>query len=362
MPHLAWPSLISSADRHAGRRNLTRGWRFSAAVRFAWVGAVMTLALQPLPAQASIGERVGIRIYVLDFDPFMDNGLALTADRAWGNPTALGRAYVGDVSAASAGMVEHRIVKTTVVRGYPVKVNGFTFTNAQYLGCLANSSADYCDDRIDYQAVLGTAYDPHFGSACDALMKKRVDEVWLWGGPWFGYDEFNVGTPFSLCGQVDRTFAVMGFSYERGVGEMVHDLGHRAEFLIPSNIGYAIWDRFDGQRQRYAEDFFCPAAPDATHPEVDPPVGHAGNPHFPPNAYCHYQYDRDYPVLSDAYDWANYPNLTGAQTTVNASTWGATQEGFIVWWLGRLPHNPGGTSAGLNNWWRYVYPAGRWHP
>jgi len=357
VPDVAWPSLISSADRHAGRRCLTRGWRPSTLVRFVCVAVVMMLALPPLLAQASTSERVRIRVYVLDFDPFLDNGLALTADRAWGNPTALGTAYVGDVSAASAGMVEHRIVKTTVVRGYPVKVNGFTFTNAQYLGCLANSSADYCDDRIDYQAVLGTAYDPHFGSACDALMKNRVDEVWLWGGPWFGYDEFNIGTPFSLCSQVNRTFAVMGFSYERGVGEMVHDLGHRAEFLIPSNIGYAIWDRFDGQRQRYAQDFFCPAGPDATHPEVDPPVGHAGNPHFPPNAYCHYQYDRDYPVLSDAYDWANYPNLTGAQTAVNAST----QEGFMVWWLGRLPRNPGSTSAGLDNWWRYVYPAGRWH-
>ena len=331
-------------------------------VWLACAALVMTQAVQPPPVEASPGERIRVRVYVLDFDPLMDNGQALTADRGWGDPFALDASYVGDVSEASRGIVEQRIVKTTVVRGYPIKVNGFTFTNAQYLGCLADSSADPCDDPIDYQAVLSTAYDTHFGSACDALMKKRVDEVWLWGGPWFGYAEFNVGTPMSLCGGVNRTFAVMGFSYERGIGEMVHDLGHRAEFTIPSRIGYEIWDRFDGQRQRYAESFYCPPAPDATHPEIDPPVGHAGNPHFPPNAYCHYQYDRDYPVLSDADDWANYPNLTGAQTTVNASTWGGTQEGFMVWWLGRLPRNPGSTPAGLNNWWRYVYPAGRTTP
>jgi hypothetical protein len=266
---------------------------------------VLTLALSPVPVAASPRERISVRVYVLDFDPLLDNGRALTVDRGWGNPFALDAAYVADVSAASANIIDHRIVKTTVVRGYPIKVKGFTFTNAQYLGCLVDSSADYCDDLIDYGSVLSTAYDPHFGSACDALMKKRVDEVWLWGGPWFGYSEFNIATPNSLCGQVTRTFAVMGFSYERGIGEMVHDLGHRAEFLIPASIGYGIWDRFDGQRQRYAQDFFCPAAPDATHPEVDPPVGHAGNPHFPPNASCHYQYDRDYPVLSDANDWAN---------------------------------------------------------
>ena len=344
------------------RRNLGRGPRISALVRFVCVGVAIAMAVQPLPAQASPGERIRVRVYVLDFDPLLENGLALTADRAWGDPTALGAAYVGDVSAASTGLIDQRIVRTTVVRGYPTKVNGFTFTNTQYLGCLVDSSADYCDDLIDYQAVLSTAYDQRFGSACDALKNKRIDEVWLWGGPWFGYQEFTIAGPNALCTQVARTFAVMGFSYERGVGEMVHDLGHRAEFLVPASIGYALWDRFDGQRQRYAESFFCPPAPDATHPEVDPPVGHAGNPHFPPNAYCHYQYDRDYPVLSDADDWANYPNLTGAQTTVNASTWGGTQEGFMVWWLGRLPRNPGGTAAGLNNWWRYVYPAGRTRP
>jgi hypothetical protein len=67
-------------------------------------------------------------------------------------------------------------------------------------------------------------------------------------------------------------------------------------------------------------------------------------------------------VMSDADDWANFPNLTGRQTVVNTGTWGATQEGFMVWWLGRFPRNLGGGSAGLNDWWRYVYPSGRASP
>jgi hypothetical protein len=322
--------------------------------------AVLACSLAtPLPATAARAEHLGVRVYVLDFDPLMDNGVPLTVDRGWGDPIALNTAYVADVATASAGVVDQTIVRTSIVRDYPVKVGGFKFTNAEYIGCLVDSSADYCDDLIDYAAVLATAYDPAFGSACDALRHRRIDEVWLWGGPWFGYHEFEISTPSSLCPGVNRTFAVMGFSYERGIGEMVHDLGHRAEYLIPQGIGYATWDRFDGQRWRYAEDFYCPPAPDATHPEVDPPVGHAGNPHFPPNAYCHYQYDRDYPVLSDADDWANFPNLTGAQTIVNASTWGATQEGFMVWWLGRFPRHSGKSSVGYHDWWRYVYPSAR---
>ena len=338
------------------------GWRSSLLVRLLAVAMVTTLAA-PIPAVGAQRERISVRVYVLDFDPLMDDGLPLTVDRGWGDPFALDGAYLADVSTASAGVVVQRIVRTTVVRAFPVKAGGFTFTNAQYTSCLGNSPpADECKALVDYGAVLNTAYDPRFGSACDALRRKRVDEVWLWGGPWFGYQEYNIVTPNSLCSDVTRSISVMGFSYERGIGEMLHDLGHRAEFLIPAGIGYSTWDRFDGQRQRYAQDFACPPEPDPTHPEVDPLVTHAGNVHFPPNAYCHYQYDRDYPVLSDADDWANYPNLTGRTTMVNASTWGATQEGFMVWWLGRFPRNLGAGSAGLNDWWRYVYPSGRASP
>jgi len=53
----------------------------------------------------------------------------------------------------------------------------------------------------------------------------------------------------------------------------------------------------------------------------------------------------DYPVLSDADDWANFPNLTGRQTVVNASTWGGTQRGFLIWWLGRFPRTQGSLTA-----------------
>jgi hypothetical protein len=204
--------------------------------------------------------------------------------------------------------------------------------------------------------VLNTEYDARVGSACDALADRRVDEVWLWGGPWFGYLEWQLVPSRTLCPTVDKPFVVMGFSYERGEPEMLHDLGHRAEGLIQAGIGFALWDRFDGQRERYGQDFACPPAPDSTHPEIaDPTNTHAGNVHFPPNAYCHYQYDRDFVVMSDAYDWKNFPRLTGQRTLVNASTWGGTQRGFLIWWLGLFPRHSGSSEGVALNWWRYVY-------
>jgi hypothetical protein len=326
-------------------------------------GVIALLAI-PLPvATAAQAEHIRTRAYVLDFDPIMDSGLPLTVDRAWGDPIAMDDEYRSDVVVASGGVAEQRIARTSIVRNYPVKPGGFTFTNADYLICLAGSPPpDYCNALIDYAAVLGTAYDPRFGSACEALRKGRIDEVWLWGGPWFGYQEYLVVDPNTLCPQVSRTFVVMGFSYERGVSEMLHNLGHRAEALVQTGIGFELWDRFDGQRARYSQDFACPAAPDASHPEVDPLATHAGNVHLPPNAYCHYQYDRDYPVVSDADDWAHFPNLTGRQTAINSSTWGGTQRGYMIWWLGRFPRNLGSTDGVQHDWWRYVFPAGRARP
>jgi len=319
-------------------------------------------ALQPSPVSAAPREHLRVRVYVLDFDPLMDDGVALSIERGYNDPFALDDEYRADVATASSGVVEQRIVRTSVVRTYPIKPGGFTFSNAQYLGCFTDGSPAHCGALIDYAAVLNTRYDKHFGSACEALAQKRVDEVWLWGGPWFGYLEYRIAAPQTLCPQVARAFVVMGFNYERTVAEMLHDLGHRAEALIQLGIGLPLWDRFDGQRDRYADDYACPAQPDAGHPEVEATSAHAGNVHFPPNAFCHYQYDRDHPVLSDADDWANFPNLTGRQTVVNASTWGGSHRGFLIWWLGRFPRNPGIADGVQTDWWRYVFPSAQGKP
>ena len=337
------------------------GWLVSLAL-----GSVLALAT-PADSGGSLArataadrsEHIKVGVYVLDFDPLTSDGRPLSRAQGWNDPLALQAQYRADVAAASGGIVAQRLVRVSLIRAYPVKADGFRFTDATYQGCLADSTPSYCGELIDYAAVLNTVFDARLGSACEALGRGRVDEVWLWGGPWFGYLEQRLVAPHTLCARGRRSFVVMGFNYERGEPEMLHDLGHRAEALVQAGIGLSLWDRFDGQRTRYAQDFACPAAPDATHPEVDPSATHAGNVHFPPNAYCHYQYDRDFPVLSDAYDWANFPHLTGRQTIINASGWGGTQRGFLLWWLGRFPRHAGETGGVEHDWWRYVYLATR---
>lgn len=331
--------------------------------RHSWVvgpgiAAALILGVTSVPASAMSAqppEHLRVRVYVIDFDPLIDGVRALSVAQGWNDPIALQDQYRADVSQASDGIVTQRLARVSVVREYPVKADGFRFTNASYLGCLADSSPGYCGELIDYGTVLNTVFESRIGSACTAIDQGRVDEVWLWGGPWFGYLEHRLADPNALCPGVARPFEVMGFNYERGEPEMLHDLGHRAEALIQAGIGLSLWDRFDGQRTRYGQDFACPSQPDIGHPEVSAAVAHAGNVHFPPNAYCHYQYDRDHPVISDANDWVNYPDLTGRTTVINASTWGATQRGFLSWWLGRMPRRPGSSGGIEHDWWRYIY-------
>ena len=140
-----------------------------------------------------------MRVYVLDFDPLMDNGDPLTRFQGYNAPGSLTSQYINDAGTASAGLVSHRIVRWSLLRTYPAKPGGFVFTNPQYLSCLGAGRPDVCAALIDYTAVLNTAYDPGFPSACEALARNLVDEVFLWGGPWFGYLEYRIVDPQTLC-------------------------------------------------------------------------------------------------------------------------------------------------------------------
>jgi hypothetical protein len=52
--------------------------------------------------------------------------------------------------------------------------------------------------------------------------------------------------------------------------------------------------------------------------------------------------------------WGDFPDLDGRQTLVNASTWGGTQRGFLIWWMALFPRLSG-KSRIARDWWLYVY-------
>jgi len=80
-----------------------------------------------------------------------------------------------------------------------------------------------------------------------------------------------------------------------------------------------------------------------------------GDTHNPPNADQDYQYDSTRVVTSTADDWLNYPNRTGATTSISCSAWSCDQRLYHVWWMTRLPHVAGNAADGSShNWWSYI--------
>lgn len=314
----------------------------------------------PPPKLPASSERTVVNVYVMIFDPEV-NGRPLTQNNGFADPHPLMDNYIRDIERVTGGSVVYRIAQESVIRTFPAKMGGFVYTGEQYWACV-NSSAEnapeYCRRNVDYRAVVNTRYDPDYMSACEAVANGGIDEVWEWEGGWFGFREYYTVAPNTLCPGLEREFTFMTFNYSRGVAEMLHSMGHRVENVLQQELGTELWDRFDGQRQRYAQDYDQPPAPDARHPEVNAADTHCGNVHFPPNAYLHYQYNRDFPVQSDCDGWLHYPNLNGSKTTLNCDAWGCDQYGFLRWWLTHIPHNPGASNGIYHNWWKYVFHFG----
>lgn len=262
----------------------------------------------------------------------------------WNDADDLAHRYLTDVRECSHGLANFEIVERIEVDGFPVKQDGFTYTPETYLRCWRSRAGFHEPDAVDYHRLLND-FD---------LVRKvnagAIDEVWLLAFPYAGYYEsVMVGPGAVWCnapplarGDAGRRFIVMGFNYERGVGEMLESLGHRAESVLGHIYRHTrgaanLWERFT----RY----------DKTHPGQ----AECGNVHFAPNSERDYDWGNPRFVASRCHAWLNFPDLDATARRVNCAEWGGGDIRLHhLWWLSRFPHVDG-TSDGVDwNWWRYV--------
>ena len=274
----------------------------------------------------------------------------------WNDPDVIARQYIKDVHEASHAQAQFEIAQRIEIDGFPIKQDGFRYTHDSYLKCWRSRSGFHQPDLVDYYALL---------DEFDIIRKVNsgaIDEVWLFGFPYAGYYESIMAGPGAFwcnapplvgAGLVPaqpvpaRRFVMMGFNYERGVGEMLEDLGHRAESILSKVFeaprdGENLWARFT----RYNK----------THPGR----AECGNVHFAPNSARDYDWGNPRPAPSRCDDWYNFPNLRGINRTVNCSEWG---NGDIrlhhLWWFKHFPHSAGETDGVSHNWWDYVVDPNR---
>jgi hypothetical protein len=326
----------------------------------ALVGAVtLVLGSCPTAADASVRHQprdLGvIRVAVLNFDPTVasEGGRRLHSVLGWTDPRTLAAGYRADVRRASGGQVRYRVVTWKDVDAFPASVDGLRFDVPGYLEFARTGS--YPTPIMDYPRMLtesGLVKDVNRGT---------IDEIWLYGGPGFGYWEAAMAGPgaFDVNGGVypdvpglRRPVVLMGFSYERGAAEQLEDLCHRIEATMTRIYGgwdlehpTTNWDQF-GRNQKQSP---APAA--------------VGTCHYSPNTRFEYDTTNPEPVASTADAWLHYPHLTAATTPVSSQTWGGPDYrlNYLRWWMNHLPRARGWNADGrLNDWWRYIYDYARY--
>ncbi len=295
------------------------------------------------PAQVTVS-----RVLVIVYDPVMDpaSGKKLSQQQGWYRTEDLVTGFMTDLLKFSGGMARYQIAERIDVDEFPAKTDGFRYTPQSYLAVLRGESAPHMPQEVDCNALLAQF------KVLERVAKNEIDEVWVFGFPHAGFYESSMGGPGAFwCNSpamkntesAKRRFVVMGFSYERGIGEMLESFGHRCESILLKTFeklsGDAnLWTRFT----RYEK--------------ITPGKAAIGTIHYAPNSTRDYEWDSPTVVKSECFDWLNnFPNFKGDIRDVNNLNWGGGDiRAHHQWWLNHLPRVAGRKNGVHNNWWQYI--------
>jgi hypothetical protein len=302
----------------------------------------------PDAAPAAIARKV----VVVQYDPTNpeDPGERLSERMGWtGDVFAYSEEIAVALGEVSRGAVAFEVVETVRIDQFPEKLDGFRYSWDSYLACRADTAQCHFPDEAAYAPLLA---EDTGSDLCGRISAGEIDEIWLWGAGYFGFDEFAFRIPddtplaapvpynywiydgrrkdLPVCG---RTFFVMGWIAERMEGHGLHSFGHRIESaLIASPVGEGRWHRCGTEEHGDSDwtDFACI--------DLDEP-GQAGcgDVHYPPNGASDYDYANPTEVTSTCDDWYAYPDPTGTTAPVSSATWGGGEESYLRWWMHHMP-------------------------
>ena len=288
------------------------------------------------------------RTLVIVYDPVVDptSGKKLSQYMNWNKVEDLAKGFMSDILQTSGGLARYQIIERFDVDGFPAKVDGYGYDAQTYLDVIRGATPPYLPQEVDYHAIIQRF------NILQRVASKDIDEVWVFSFPHAGFYESIMGGPGAFwCNAPplknteasNRRFVIMGFSFERGVGEMLEDMGHRAESILEKTFEKLsgddnLWKRFI----RYEK----------THP------GQAalGNVHFAPNSDRDYDWNNSSTVLSECDDWLyNFPDFKGVTRMVTSADWGNGDiRAHHKWWLNHFPKAAGRRNGIHNNWWQYI--------
>jgi hypothetical protein len=287
------------------------------------------------------------RVYLIVHNPVIHSagGRVLSEVLGWNDPDRLVDEFIADIQTCSHGAANFEIVARTKVDAFPVKADGFSYTEETYLSCWNARRGFHDPDLVDYHSLVSQF------AMLERVRRGEIDEVWLFGFPYGGYYESHMAGPGPIwCNsppllgteRSGRRFVIMGFNYERGVGEMLESFGHRAESLLAAAFSNTrgeanLWERFT----RY----------DQSHPGR----AEVGTIHCAPNSERDYDWGNRRVVPSRCDSWYNFPDLSGEARAMNCEEWGGGDiRRHHQWWFSHMPHGAGEAHGIAHNWWQVV--------
>jgi hypothetical protein len=288
------------------------------------------------------------KVLVINYDPVMDKttGQKLSQQMRWFKTDDLLAGFIADVLEVSNGLARYEIVQRIDVDEFPAKTDGFKYTPQTYMDVWMRTAPPHTPQEVNYNAIL-TKYN-----ILQRVANNEIDEVWVFAFPHAGFYESTMGgpgafwcnaPPLANTSTSKSRFVVMGFSYERFVGEMHESFGHRAESIMEKTFSKVpadknLWNRF------------------TRYDKAAPGKAACGNVHFAPNSQADYDWNNPNSVKSECFDWLlNFPNFKGDIRTVDSSMWGNGEiRSHHKWWFNHFPHVAGRQNGIHNNWWQYI--------
>ena len=305
------------------------------------------------PASASQTSEAPPRItslktLVIVYDPTVDvrSGKKLSEYMHWNRVEELARGFMSDILQTSRGLARYQIVQRIDVDGFPTKVDGYHYDARTYLDVIRGVVRPHMPQEADYYELIERF------NILQRIALREIDEAWVFSFPYGGLYESIMGGPGAFwCSApplrrteaAGRRFVIMGFSCERGIGEMLENMGHRAEAILEKTFEGLpgednLWQRF------------------IRHEKTAPGRAAVGNLHFAPNSQGDYDWNNPGSVESECDEWLrNFPNLKGEMRSVTSAEWGYGDiREHHKWWFKHLPRVGGSTNGIHHNWWQYV--------
>lgn len=261
------------------------------------------------------------------------------------------------INTASQGVAYYTLVGGQQVDAYPVKTDGFQYTDATYLNCLNNGVGCHNPDAANMNSILSTY------NICSMLNANQFDELWIFGAPYMGIPVVSSAGPTSYPSHLyisgtgcNKPLVVTSFGYNPSLYNRYENIASRMNEAIWAGYGignlygqtnFDLWNvakafsAYQGSNPGQAGCGFVGTAPNST--VENGPSNIAGT--VPSRCV---DFANNYPYLTNRYD--SVPT-----TSIGCSSWGCSDAGLATWYLSTVPKYKGRTNGKWDNWWRYFY-------